>query len=127
MNFLSMILQIVDTDTSSGIIASLVENIVSQGPFAALFLLITLYLGWRLYKKEQEVTELNNYIRENDKENLKTLNDVNNTLDKVLENQKNSNDSVGKEIQNTKEYIGLKIDNLADKIESVDDKVDRLK
>lgn len=127
MNFLAIILQIVDSETSSGIISRLVDNVVEAGPIAALFLLITIYLGWRLYKKEEEVKELNDYIRENDKENLKTLNDVNNTLDKVLEAQKVSDSKVGQEIQNTKEYVSLKIDNLSDKIDNVDDKIDKIK
>ena len=102
---LSIILQVIDSETSSGIIASLVENVASQGPMAALFLLITIYLGWRLYRKDKENTELNKYIRDNDKENLKTLNEVNNTLDKVLETQKTSNNSVNREIKNSKEFI----------------------
>lgn len=126
MNIFAIILQVVDTTTSSGIIDKLVDSIITAGPMAALFLLICIYLGWKLYNKEKEVKELNDYIRENDKENLRTLNDVNNTLDKVLEAQKTSDNTVGKEIQNTKDFIILKIDNLSDKIDNLDNRIDKL-
>lgn len=124
--FLGIFLQIIDSGTSSGIIESLVNTVVEQGAFASLFLLICIYLAWRLHRKEKENDKLNKYIRSSDKENLKTLNDVNNTLDRVLESQKNSDNIVIKEIQSTKDIVILKIENLADKVDNVDDKVNNI-
>ena len=126
MLFFGILLQVVNSETSSGIVESLVQSIASQGPMSALFLLITIYLGWRLYKKEIELKEISDYIRESDKENLKTLSSVNSTLDKLLETQRNSDNVVEKSIQNTKDFVSLKIENLTTKIDNLDDKVDKL-
>ncbi len=70
--------------------------------------------------KEKEISDLNTYIRENDKDNLMVLNNVNATLDKVIEtqktlsekiieNQKHSHDDLLKELGNIKEFIDIKL------------------
>lgn len=71
-------------------------------------------------EKEAQIAELNAYIRENDKDNLIVLNNVNSTLDKVIENQKSLSDKIMdnqrythedliKELGNLKEFIDIKI------------------
>ena len=106
---------------------SLLETLLKYAaidvPLVTLFLLIIIYMVWdnnkkdAAYKKEIEkkdntITKLNDYIRESDKENMKVLNEVNNTLDKVLENQEESNVNVIKEINNLKEWFTIKYKNL---------------
>jgi hypothetical protein len=95
---------------STTVLSSMIGTLAEQGALITLFVLICWYLVRQIGKREKEVTDLNDYIRESEKENLQVLNDVNNTLDKVLENQKHSNDMVIKEIENLKEYITLKLD-----------------
>jgi hypothetical protein len=94
----------------SDVAEKLLQNLAEQGPVVTIAILVCLYFYKQVGKKEKEIETLNGYIRESDKENLQILNDVNNTLDKVLENQKHSNEMVVKEIENLKEYISLKLD-----------------
>ena len=74
----------------------------------SIFILIALYLGYQLHMRDKEIIKLNDYIRESDKENVIVLTEVNNTLDRVLENQKNTNEVVIKEISSLKEFLILK-------------------
>jgi len=78
--------------------------------------------------KDDKLEELNDYIRENDKENLQVLTDLNQTIDKMIDTQKSISDktidnqnynteSLGKEIKNLKELIEVKIDNITNKID----------
>jgi septal ring factor EnvC (AmiA/AmiB activator) len=105
------------------ILESLIDSVAEQGAIATIFIVICYYLvnqlkgkdkqleakDKQLDGKDEQVAELNEYIRESEKETVQVLNAVNNTLDKVLENQKNSNNMVIKEIENLKEYISLKL------------------
>ena len=63
----------------------------------------------KITEKEAELKELNNYIRESDSENIKILERVSSTLDKVMEQEKNGNVNVLKEIDHLKQIILLKI------------------
>ncbi len=94
----------------AGAVDKMLEKLAEQGPVVTIAILVCIYFYKQVNKKEKEIDTLNGYIRESDKENLQILNDVNNTLDKVLENQKHSNEIVIKEIENLKEYISLKLD-----------------
>lgn len=71
-------------------------------------------------EKEKEISELHVYIRENDKDNLVVLNNVNATLDKVIEtqkslserildNQEHAHDDLIKELGNLKQFIDFKM------------------
>ena len=79
--------------------------------------------------KDGQLLELNTYVRENDKNNLVVLSEVNHTLDKIIETQKVISErtiegqkinatSVIKEITSLKESIELRIENISDKIDS---------
>lgn len=59
--------------------------------------------------KEQELKELNQYVRQSEKENLLTLQKVSSTLDRVIDSQKNGSSIVLKEIDNLKDIILLKL------------------
>jgi hypothetical protein len=63
----------------------------------------------KINEKEEELKELNKYIRENDSENIKILEKVSNTLDRVMEQDKTGNSAVLKEIDNLKQLILLKL------------------
>ncbi len=78
--------------------------------------------------KDTQIEKDQEYIRDNDKDNLKVLSDLNQTIDKLIEtqkalsdktidHQKNNTESLGKEIQNLKELIEVKINNITDKID----------
>lgn len=59
--------------------------------------------------KEQELKELNQYVRQSEKENLLTLQKVSSTLDRVIDSQKSGSNIVLKEIDNLKDIILLKL------------------
>lgn len=62
-----------------------------------------------LKEKELELKELNQYVRQSEKENLLTLQKVSSTLDRVIDAQKSGDNIVLKEIDNLKDIILLKI------------------
>lgn len=104
----SFLLQI---EPTGGAVDSIVTNLSHEGPLVSLFILICLYLAWQIKKKDENIVTLNEYIRESDKENAEILSEVNNTLDRVLENQRNTNEVVIKEISSLKEFLLLKFGN----------------
>ena len=70
-------------------------------------------------KKEEQIKELNAYIRENDKENLEVLSSLNNTMDKLIQTITSGNDSLKDKIvteaTNIKNFIDIKIAGLKEK------------
>lgn len=88
---------------------NILTDLAKLSPLIAILVAIIAYLIWKIEKREKEIISLNGYIRDNDRENLQILSNLNNTLDKVIEKQKHSNESVIKEIDGLKEYISLKI------------------
>jgi len=123
----NILLQVVDVETSSSVVSKIVDSILEHGPIAAVFLAVSIFLVYLLNKREKQIQELNKYIRNNDKDNLETLNKLSTTLDKIMDKQKNSDNNVVTEIKNTKEIIVLKIENLSNKVDNVDDKIDKIK
>jgi len=82
-----------------------------------------------IHAKDEQLIELNTYVRENDKNNLVVLSEVNHTLDKIIETQKVISERtmegqkinakiVIKEITSLKETIELRVENLSDKIDN---------
>lgn len=78
--------------------------------------------------KDEQIEKDQRYIRENDKENLKVLSELNQTIDKLIEsqrvmnektvdNQKNNTDLLAKEIQNMRDFIDVKIQTLNNKLD----------
>lgn len=94
--------------SSSGVDA-LLSQLAKEGPLVALFLLVIIGLVYQLNKREKEIVKLNEYIRETNKDNMNVLNEVTNTLDKVVDKQRDTNDILTKEINNLKEFIILKL------------------
>ena len=114
--FAFILLQTNLTDNEFGLVDWLIKTIIQDNPLVALLIL---FLGIFIYlyiKSLKENKELNQYIRDNEKDNLETLNKLSNTLEKLTDSQKNSDESVLKEISVSKDFIGLKIDNLSDKV-----------
>jgi hypothetical protein len=62
-----------------------------------------------LKEKDDQLKELNQYVRQSEKENLLTLQKVSSTLDRVIDAQKTGDNIVLKEIDNLKDIILLKI------------------
>ena len=80
-------------------------------------------------EKNDQIEKQNDYIRENDKENLIVLSDVNKTLDKMIEtqkvlndrvidHQKSSTDSIEDKLQNLKDLIEVKMDGIIGRLGS---------
>ena len=63
----------------------------------------------KLNEKEAELRELNKYIRDSDAENVKILEKVSSTLDRVMDQEKNGNTNILKEIDHLKQMILLKL------------------
>ena len=63
----------------------------------------------KINEKEAELKELHKYVRESDAENIKILEKVSSTLDKVMEQEKSGNSIVLKEIDNLKQLILLRL------------------
>lgn len=111
------------------------EELAKQG---VLFLAMGTAIMWLIKQlskkdkiikaKDQQIENDQKYIRDNDKDNLKVLSDLNQTIDKLIEtqkalsdkaidNQKANTESLGVEIKNLKEIIEVKMDNLNDKVD----------
>jgi len=71
-------------------------------------------------KKDAEIKEMNEYIRENDKENLEVLSSLNNTMDKLIQTIVTGNDSLKEKLINeatgVKTHVDAKIAELKEKI-----------
>ncbi len=65
----------------------------------------------KISEKEAELKELHKYVRDSDAENIKILEKVSSTLDRVMEQEKNGNSIVLKEIDNLKQLILIKLKN----------------
>lgn len=89
-----------------------VTDLYKLSPIIGCMIIAIIYLSYQVYTKEKELKELNKYIRENEIENMKMLEHLSHTLDKVIDNDKNSSNIVLKEINNFKEVIIIKLDNL---------------
>jgi hypothetical protein len=63
----------------------------------------------QLKEKDDQLKELNQYVRQSEKENLLTLQKVSSTLDRVIDSQKSGDNIVLKEIDNLKDIILLKL------------------
>lgn len=98
----------VDTIPQGGM--NILTDLARLSPLIGLLVVVVIYLIWKLEKKEKEVVVLNEYIRHNDRDNLLVLTNVNNTLDKVIENQKSGNSSMSQDIDRLKEYIDLRME-----------------
>jgi len=75
-------------------------------------------MGWFIWKQEKQISkkddiiqELNNYAREQDKENLNAMNSIINVMDKLLEDGKKLNTETIKTIKDEAERVADKIIN----------------
>jgi hypothetical protein len=86
---------------------------------------ILIVLGYFLYRsdgklkeKEDEIKELNEYIRLSDKENIKTLSEFGKFLESLIANVDTIKGELAREISHSAEMVKNKIDNLKMIIES---------
>ena len=89
-----------------------VAELYNLSPIIGCLILAVVYLVYQIYHKEKQLTELNKYIRDESAENMKTLETVCSTMDKVLDQYEKGNTNITKDINNLKEIIILKLDNL---------------
>src|SRR6478735_914657 len=95
-----------------------ISQLYNLSPIIGLLLIAIGYLVYdlrlknkKIEEKEGELKELNKYVRESENENIKILEKVSNTLDKVVDSQRSGDNSVLKEIDNLKQLIILKLKN----------------
>jgi len=86
---------------------------------------ILIVLGYFLYQadrkikdREDEIKELNEYIRLSDKENIKTLSEFGKFLESLIANVDTIKGELAREISHSAEMVKNKIDNLKTIIES---------
>lgn len=88
----------------------LLEELIKLSP------ILLALVGWlyntliKLNEKEKELSNINTEYRNSEKENLKTLAAVNETLNKVIDEADSNQETIIKEIQLLKEYINLKFE-----------------
>ena len=82
-------------------IVEILDSLVKLSPLVASLILFIYFLYKRnqdmdkcIEKKDEEIKELNLYIRKNDKDNQLILSQVASTLDKVIENEKHNVDDI---------------------------------
>lgn len=140
-----MLINVILIDTTT-VTWNLVQSLWQLSPILALLAIAVIWLGWKneklhtqLYdpekgiiaikdaqiknlaeKKENQIQELNEYIRENDKENLEVLSSLNNTMDKLIQTIVSGNDSLKEKIVNEatgiKTHTDIKVAELKEKI-----------
>ncbi len=97
-----MLLQIQET-------TSILNSLADLSPVIAVLVAIIIWLGYKLEKSEKKLEELNTVIRNNEKENLSTLNKVSNTLETVIDDSKQSAIDVIKEVSSLREWLKEKL------------------
>lgn len=87
-------------------ITEILESLLKLSPLVASLVLFIYFLYKRnenldksIIKKDEEIKELNLYIRKNDKDNQVILSQVASTLDKVLDDQKHNVDDIKNHIE----------------------------
>lgn len=125
------------TSTGSADISVDIWQRLADAGLVFLIMGVGIVIIWRYLKtkdkiikaKDDQLLELNSYVRENDKNNLTVLSQVNSTLDKIIETQKVISEktiegqkvnagNIIKEITSLKETIDLRVENLSDKIDN---------
>lgn len=82
--------------------------------FAIMYLLYSIKVkNDLLEKRDAEIKELNEYIRDNEADNGVMLEKLANSLDKVIASHQHDSSSIIKEIEKTKEILSIKIDNIS--------------
>jgi len=86
---------------------------------------VSVVLGYFWYKtdeklkaRENDIKELNEYIRTSDKENIQTLSDFSKFLESLISNVDSIKGELAKEIAHSAEVVKDKIDNLKEVIQS---------
>lgn len=87
----------------------LVVGIAKLSPVFAILILWLYSTLKSLKEKEKEIAELQEYIRGNEKENMKVFQQVSETLLNITNDTTNSNANVTREFSSLKEYIKDKL------------------
>ena len=88
--------------------AALLESIAKLSPIFLALCGWLYYTITKLNKREDELSTINAEYRNSEKENMKTLQSVNETLNKVINEADTNQETVIKEISLLKEYINIK-------------------
>lgn len=87
-------------------ITEILESLLKLSPLVASLVLFIYFLYKRnenldksIIKKDEEIKELNLYIRKNDKDNQVILSQVASTLDKVIEQERSDTEDIKNHIE----------------------------
>jgi hypothetical protein len=96
-----------------------VSQLYDLSPIIGLLIFGIMYLLYSikvkndlLEKRDAEIKELNEYIRDNEADNCVMLEKLANSLDKVIASHQHDSSAIIKEIEKTKEILSIKIDNV---------------
>lgn len=84
-------------------------NIAQLSPVIGILVYILYYFKNKVDTKEQELKELNEVLRNTEKENAKTLADVYKTLNEMLNDVESSSRDMTNELKTLKEWLKEKI------------------
>jgi hypothetical protein len=104
------------TDTGSRIVDPLAEAHPFLGVIATIGVAVVGYLGWQLHRKEAELKELNSYVRENDRENLKTIQGLATMIEKLTDVSARIPGDVRRDLDATAEKLLVNLSSLIERI-----------
>ena len=87
------------------------ETLISLGPVVSILISIIVYLYKKLTKTEEDITKLNDYIRESDKSNIIILDKITHTLDKIGDKEENNTSKVLSELRALRDAIIIRLEN----------------
>lgn len=92
--------------------AAITELFLGVAKLSPVFAILIIWL-WttlkRLTEREEQISALQNSIRDNEKENMKVFKEVSETLLNISNDTTNSNETVVREIKELREYVKDKI------------------
>ncbi len=89
----------------------MLDTLIKLGPVVTILVAVVVYLYKKLGKREEEVKKLNEYIRESDKENIRILDKISHTLDRVIDREESNTDKVLTELRNLRDALLTRIEN----------------
>jgi hypothetical protein len=104
------------TDAVSGVVEPLAQNHPLLGVIATIGVAVVGYLVVQLRSKEAELRELNQYVRENDRENLRTIQGLATMIDQVVANTGRIPADVKRDLDATAEKILLNLTSAIERI-----------
>jgi len=91
-------------------IDEVLKTLLQLGPVVSILIAVIIYLYKSLGKRDEQIDELNLYIRESDKANIIILDKVTHTLDKLSDKDDTNTDKVLTELRGLRDAILLRLE-----------------